>query len=78
MLAALPRPRVATGGGDVLHGVVDGHAGGDGPARRIDVHVDFLFRVLGLQEKQLRADQAGHVIVDGAAEQDDPVLEEAE
>ena len=51
---------------DELHGVVDGEQGGDVAARRVDVEVDVLVRLLGLQEEQLGADQVGHRVVDRA------------
>ena len=40
----------------VLHGVVDGHAGRDHAARRVDVEVDVLVGVVGLEEEQLGDD----------------------
>lgn len=33
-----------------LHGVVDAEAGGDAPAWRVDVQLDWLGRVLGCEE----------------------------
>src|SRR5262249_25546016 len=61
---------------DVLHGVVDREAGGDGPARRVDVEEDVLLRVFGLEEEQLRDDEVRDFVVDAAAEDDDPIPEE--
>ena len=60
-----------------LHGVVDGHARGGGAARAVDVDVDVLLGVLGLQEQELGDDQVRHHVVDGGADEDDVVLEEA-
>ena len=38
---------------DVLHGVVDGHAGGDAAAGAVDIELNVLIRVLGFQIQQL-------------------------
>ena len=62
---------------DELHGVVDRHAGGDDAPRRIDVHGDLFLRVLRLQKQQLRRDQRGHLVLDGARDEDDALLEQA-
>ncbi len=64
-------------GQDVSHGVVDGESGGDDPAGAVDVHVDGLLAALRLEEEELGHDQAGHVVVDGAHQADDALLEEA-
>ncbi len=47
------------------------------PARRVDVEVDVLVRVLRLEEEQLGDDQVGDVSSIGVAEEDDAVLEQA-
>ena len=60
----------------VLHRVVDGEAGGDHAAGRVDVEVDVLVRVLGLEEEQLGDDQVGDVVLDGVAQEDDALLEQ--
>ena len=62
--------------GDVAHGVVDGQTGRHRPAGGIDVQVDFLFRILGLQEKKLGADQRRHGVVDLRAQKHNTVLEQ--
>lgn len=67
----------ADGGADVLHGVVDGEAGGDDAAGGIDVHVDGLGGVLGFEEEELGNDDGGGVVGDGAVDADYPLLEEA-
>ena len=56
--------------------VVNGQTGRYGTAGRIDIQTDFLFRVLRFEEKELRADERGHGIVDLGAEQDDTILEQ--
>ena len=61
---------------DVLHGVVDRHAGRDRAAGAVDVEVDVLVRVRG-KEKQLRGDLVGDVVVDRLAEEDDPLAEQS-
>ena len=49
---------------DISHGVVDGHACGDAAAGGVDVEIDVLFRVVGLQKKELGDDGVGHDVVD--------------
>ncbi len=61
----------------VLHGVVDGEAGVDRPPGRVDVEPDVLLGVLAGQEEELGHDHVGHLVVDGGADEDDPVLEQA-
>ena len=62
--------------GHVLHGVVDGQAGGDRSARGVDVQADVPDRVLGGQQKQLGADQVGALVVDLGPEEDDALLQQ--
>ena len=62
---------------DELHGVVDGQARVDVAARAVDVEGDVLVRVLGLQMQQLGDDQVGHLVVDGGAQEDDALVEQA-
>ena len=63
--------------GEELHRIVDRQASSHRAARRIDVNADVFLAVLHLEEKQLRDDQIGDVIVDRGAEENDPVLEQA-
>ncbi|MEY9812088.1 hypothetical protein RKD21_002345 [Streptomyces albogriseolus] len=60
---------------DVLHGVVDRHAGRDRTAGAVDVEVDVLVGVRG-KEQQLRGDLVRDVVVDRLAEEDDPLAEQ--
>src|SRR6266540_180769 len=60
----------------VLHGVVHGEQRRDVPARRVDVQVDVLVRVLGLEEQELGHDQVADLVVDRCPEEHDPLLEE--
>src|SRR5690606_20831612 len=60
------------GGGDHLHGVIDGHAGGDGTARGVHVEGDLLAGSDGLQVEQLFGDVLGGLVGDGAPEEDFP------
>src|SRR5207247_8120230 len=62
---------------DELHGVVDGEAGVDVAARRVDVDRDVLVRILRLEMEKLRHDQVRDLVVDGRAEEDDPLVEQA-
>lgn len=61
---------------DHLHGVVDGQTRGHLPARRVDVEVDVLLRVLAVQEQQLGHDDVGNLIVDRGAQKDDAVAQQ--
>jgi hypothetical protein len=60
----------------VLHRVVDRQARVDDAAGRVDVERDVLVGVLGLQVEDLGDDQVGDLLVDGLAEEDDPLPEE--
>ena len=64
-------------GADELHGVVDGHAGGDRATGRVDVEPDVLLGVLALEVEELGGDQVGDLVVDLRAEEDDALLEQA-
>ncbi len=61
----------------VLHRVVDGHARRDRSARRVDVELDVLFRVFLRQEQHLRDHQVGDGVINGSANEDDIVAEQA-
>src|SRR5690606_31170513 len=61
---------------DVLHRIIDRQTRIDYAARAVDIQVDVLVRVLRFQEQQLRDDQIRHVVVDGAADKDDAVLQQ--
>ena len=67
-------------GGDIafdeLHDVVDGEGCGDGTAWGVDVEVDILVPIFGLQEEHFHDDEVSAAIVDGAIEEDDAVIEE--
>src|SRR3954463_195366 len=62
---------------DELHRVVDREARVDRPARRVHVDRDVLVRVRGLQMKELGYDQVRDLVVHRAAEEDDPLVEQA-
>mmetsp|Transcript_1279 Transcript_1279/g.2542 ORF Transcript_1279/g.2542 Transcript_1279/m.2542 type:complete len:235 (+) Transcript_1279:1906-2610(+) len=64
-------------GPDILHRVVDAHPRHDGTAGGVDVHGDFLGRVLRLKVEQLRDDQARHAVMYRAVHEDDPLLQKA-
>ena len=59
------------GRADVLHGVVDGEARRDASARRVDVEVDRLLRVVGFEEEELSDDARGEGLFDFTIEADD-------
>jgi len=60
-----------------LHGVVDGETGRHAAARRVDVEVYGLLRVLRFEEQELRYDAGGGRLFDFAIEADDAFFEEA-
>ena len=62
---------------DVLHCVVDGEPCGYRAARRVDVEEHVLLRVLRFQKEHLGNDEVCHMVVNGTAEEDDAVLQEA-
>ena len=64
------------GGSDVLHGVVDGEAGGDAAAGAVDVEVDVLVRVFGFEEEELGDDAGRGRLFYFAVEADDAFFEE--
>ena len=44
---------------DIVHGVVNRHAGGDGTAGAVDIQMDVLIWILAFQIQKLRNHQAG-------------------
>ena len=72
-----PDAKGADGRLDELHRVIHRKAARHDAAVGVDIKVDRLLRVLGLQEEQLRADQRRHLVVDLAAEKDDPLPKQA-
>src|SRR4051794_3124235 len=62
---------------DEAHRVVDRQPGVDHAARRVDVHLDVLVGVIGLQMQQLRDDEVGDRVVDRLADEDDPLAQQA-
>ena len=61
---------------DILHGVIDGHAVGDGAAGAVDIQLDLLVGVLSLQIQQLGDHQAGGGCVHLFPQEDDAVVEQ--
>jgi hypothetical protein len=72
----LPEADGRDGALDVLHGVVDGEPGGDAAAGRVDVQVDRLLGVLGLEEEELGDDRGRGDFFDFAVEADDALFQE--
>src|SRR6478736_5803343 len=62
---------------DELDRVVDRESRVDGAARRVDVDVDVLVRILGFEVDHLRDDEVRDLVVDRRAEEDDPLVEQA-
>ena len=63
--------------GDVLHRIVNREAGSDIPTGRVDIDADVFFGVLHLQKEKLGNDRVGHAVIDGGANEDDAILEQA-
>ena len=61
---------------NVLHGVIDGQSRIDYPTWAVYIQVDIFIRILGFQEQKLGNDQVGHMVIDGASQEDDAILEE--
>jgi hypothetical protein len=60
-----------------LYRVVDGEAGRDTAARRVDVEVYVLLGILGFEEEELGDDAGGGGFFDFAVEADDAFFEQA-
>ena len=58
-------------------GVVDRHAPGDNPAGRVDIQMNILFGIFHLEEQKLRNHDIGHAIIDGRANKDNAVFQQA-
>ena len=61
---------------DELHRVVDGKAGVDDAARRVDVQLDVAVGVGGFEVQQLGDDKVRHLVVNGLAEEHDALVEQ--
>ena len=61
---------------DKLHGVVNGHACGDGTTRGIDVQPNILLRIFSCQHQHLCADAIGHFVLDFLAHPNDAVFQQ--
>ncbi len=75
--SGLPEAEGRDVGLDELERVVDGEERRDLPAGGVDVEVDVLVRLLGLQEEHLGADQVCHCVVDRRTEEDDAFAQQA-
>ena len=64
-------------GTDKLHSVIDGQAGGDGAAGRVDVKRDVALRVLGRQKQHLRDDEIGDGVVNWRTQKDNVIAQQA-
>src|SRR3954465_10312823 len=62
---------------DELNRVVDREPRVDRAARRVDVDVDVLVGILGLQMDHLGDDEVRDLVVDRGAEEDDPLVEQS-
>ena len=62
---------------NILHRVINGHTVGDGAAGTVDVKLDVLVRVLGLQIQQLGHHQAGRGGVDLFSQEHNAVVQQA-
>ena len=68
---------VCTSGLHELHRVVDRHARVRVAARRVEVEADVRVRIFRLEEEQLRDDEVRRARLDFAAEEDDPLAQQA-
>ena len=59
---------------DKVHGIHNGQTCRDRASWCIDIEVDVLSRVLGIQEKQLSDNGVGHVVFNWACQHDDAVF----
>src|SRR5437867_3341517 len=75
--APLPHANGRDRGRHVLHRGVDGHAGRHRAPRRVDVQVDVLVGVLGLEEQHLRDHQVREVVLDERRQKDDPLPQQS-
>ena len=75
--SGLPDAKSRDGWSDIAHGVVDGHAGRDDAAWRVDIEGDFLVGVFGFKEEELSGDEGGSEVFDGSCDEDDSLFEEA-
>src|SRR5689334_5092936 len=64
-------------GTDELHRVIDRHAGGNRAARRVDININVLLRILSFEEEQLGDDQVGDLIVNWRTQKNDVVFQES-
>jgi len=64
-------------GAEVLHRIVDRHAGGYHASGRVDVQIDVFVGIIRLEEQELRYDDVGDIVVDRSAKKDDPIHQEA-
>ena len=62
---------------DVLHGIIDRHARGDAAAGAVDIKLNILVRILGLQVQKLRHHQAGSGIIDFFRQENNAVIQQA-
>ena len=61
---------------DVLHGIIDCHAGRHAAAGAVDIHLDILVRILRLQIQQLGHNQTGGGIIHFFAQEDNAVVQQ--
>lgn len=62
---------------DVVHRVQNGEASGDVAAGGVDIERDVFVGVFGSEKEELRNDEIRDITIDGAAQKDDALLEEA-
>ena len=62
---------------DVLHSVINRHPCGDTAAGAVDIKLNILVRILGLQVQKLRNNQAGGGIIDFFRQENNAVIQQA-
>ncbi len=62
---------------DELHGVVDRKTRGHHSTGGVDVHRNFLLRIISFEKQQLRDHQGRHAVLDGSGHEDDALFQQA-
>src|SRR5690242_569266 len=72
----LPQAQRRDGGLDELHRIVNRQPRRNRAARRVDVEGNFFLGVLGFQKQELGGHQVGDIVINLAAQKNNPVLEQ--
>src|ERR1700678_318382 len=61
---------------DELHRIVNGQAGGNRPARGVDIKLDVFFWVFAGEKQHLGNDEVGNLVIDGRSKKDDVIAKQ--